>query len=1066
MSKNPNGNYVDIVVVIPAYREAKNLKILIEEIFREFPRINVVVVDDSDKRENLKLKKSLLKTKRKLKIISRFKKLGRGSAVIEGLTYSLKDKKIRIFLEMDADLAHDPKEINKFLKKIKTVDMVVGSRYIKGSKIIKWPLRRLIQSKLINIFLKIWLGVDLTDYTNGYRAYNRQAVEFLVRQNLKEKGFISLSEIAFKLKKSGFKIAEVPISFTDRKFGKSSAGIHELLTSLVGAIRIKLSSQGEKTLLKKSKRWNQLLFVTLALLFTLVNYSKYSWIFFNSLGGETLAKVAPEILGLIFFLVLSRYYILYFYPKLKINITRTDLLTIILLTVLSFVVRFKQFSTYFFKDDFYLFLNHHGLGYNIYQYGPWLSSHPAWVWEVIRYFFGYSIFPYQLAVVLSHLFFVIGVYFLAKYLAKDFWVGLLTALLVLTTTITVDAFRWLTHPISFGWQGFLVCFSLVALLWEIKKSYGKNTPYLSAFLMMSAFGAGVARLGAILPVISAVDALVTLPIYWAKKRPKWLIDFIKRQWIFYALVLLFMLTRALWGVSSTRPEIVTAPIYRIFLYLFGVFTFPPEFIGWVSRTIHLYPGETTIMLSLAFFIFLFILFVFVKKLKKSFPLSISVGLSWVALSAFYFTLFGPHVPVTDIAINIAEGSHHLSYLASAGSLIIWGFLISKALKYFIKMMSRIFPRWVALVLATFFISIILMYSSFSLCSAYEKLLNRPKGVKISVTQFFFDTYRKYIPLDVRKLIVFYDDGYLRRKDNFKPPEKYFRAFWQKQPIKIIIGDLELSTYLSKIKDQVERKEEIKNLHYIFTDYYTGIGEDMTTILRDEIYNPRTLYINPSSWQALWGNIWAGGFMPEIIYDNRTNINYFKPPVLKSPLLEFPAVLTPKLSLTLRLLPTKIDDQVQYSDIRADILAHYIASNNFLDSSGVGVSAEVRKQDPVKAVEDFDRLISSVHVSDKMICGEKKDDNGILFFVSWVGAPDSYFQSFSENDKKDFFSLKYKDRYYALCYLPNPYQVNTVNIDLVNLGSFVRGIVIIPLSKVPVSLVVISSSLSSPDVFGK
>lgn len=242
MSVKQKVDYGNIAIVIPAYRETRNLQTLTREIFRLYPGINVVIVDDSPKNENLKLKAILFKTKRKLKIISRYKKLGRGSAVINGLKISLKDKNIEVFFEMDADLAHDPKEIENFLKEIKTVDMVVGSRYLKGSKIIKWPLRRLIQSKIINFFLKIWLGVDLTDYTNGYRAYKRHTVEFLVNQRLREKGFISLSEIAYRLKRGGFNIAEIPISFTERKYGKSSADISELLTSLMGAIRIRFTS--------------------------------------------------------------------------------------------------------------------------------------------------------------------------------------------------------------------------------------------------------------------------------------------------------------------------------------------------------------------------------------------------------------------------------------------------------------------------------------------------------------------------------------------------------------------------------------------------------------------------------------------------------------------------------------------------------------------------------------------------------------------------------------------------------------------------------------------------------
>ena len=186
-----NKKYDHVSIIIPAYNESKNLQILTSKILRKYPNINIVIVDDSDKEKNIKLKRTL-KFNKQINIISRLKKMGRGSAVLEGFRFALKNKKIKIFVEMDADLAHEPDELPLFLKEIKSNDMVVGSRYLSKSKIIKWPIARLIQSRIINYFLKIWLGLNLTDYTNGYRAYSRRAVEFLVKQKLKEMGFISL----------------------------------------------------------------------------------------------------------------------------------------------------------------------------------------------------------------------------------------------------------------------------------------------------------------------------------------------------------------------------------------------------------------------------------------------------------------------------------------------------------------------------------------------------------------------------------------------------------------------------------------------------------------------------------------------------------------------------------------------------------------------------------------------------------------------------------------------------------------------------------------------------------
>lgn len=230
----------ETVVIIPAYNEAKNLQILVAKIKNNFPGIEIVIVDDSKKSENLLLIKSLANFK-KVIILSRERKQGRGSAVIYGMKEALKNRKIKYFFEMDADLAHNPLEFPQFFSDIEKYDMVVGSRYLTRSKIIKWPLYRLAQSKVINFLLKYWLGIKLSDYTNGFRLYKRSAIEFLVLQKLKEAGYISLSEIAFKLKKGKFKIGEVPTSFTDRTYGKSNADAKELLRSLVGAVRIRLN---------------------------------------------------------------------------------------------------------------------------------------------------------------------------------------------------------------------------------------------------------------------------------------------------------------------------------------------------------------------------------------------------------------------------------------------------------------------------------------------------------------------------------------------------------------------------------------------------------------------------------------------------------------------------------------------------------------------------------------------------------------------------------------------------------------------------------------------------------
>lgn len=229
-----------IVVIIPSLNESENLLVLLKHIRQVAPNSTVIIVDDSLPKEFQKLSKLLKTNPRNLILISRGEKLGRGSAVIAGFKEALKNDKCKYFFEMDADLAHDPAEFKLFLEKADKADLVVGSRYLAKSRITKWPLYRLVQSRVINWLLNYWLGLSLSDYTDGFRMYSRRAVEFLMKANLKEKGYIALSESAYKLKKGGFVVLEVPISFRDRQMGKSNADFKELMRSLIGAVRIRL----------------------------------------------------------------------------------------------------------------------------------------------------------------------------------------------------------------------------------------------------------------------------------------------------------------------------------------------------------------------------------------------------------------------------------------------------------------------------------------------------------------------------------------------------------------------------------------------------------------------------------------------------------------------------------------------------------------------------------------------------------------------------------------------------------------------------------------------------------
>ena len=228
-----------IAIVIPAYNEDKNIIKLIHEI-RKITKAIIIIVDDS---QNLKTKKIISSFKIKnLYYFHRDKKLGRGSAVIFGFKKILKkNNNLSCFVEMDADMSHNPKELLRnvsfFYKN--SLDLLIGSRYLQKSKIINWPISRRILSKLSNMLARILLGVPVNDYTNGYRFYSKRAVKTLILKcNKLGQGFIILSEIILVLHKKNYKISEIQSIFKNRVRGESSVNVRLVFESFIGLIKL------------------------------------------------------------------------------------------------------------------------------------------------------------------------------------------------------------------------------------------------------------------------------------------------------------------------------------------------------------------------------------------------------------------------------------------------------------------------------------------------------------------------------------------------------------------------------------------------------------------------------------------------------------------------------------------------------------------------------------------------------------------------------------------------------------------------------------------------------------
>ena len=225
-----------IAIIIPAYNERENLKKLVDQINSNLNDIQILIIDDSKVNDS----EQTIIDKKNVHFIYRGKKLGRGSAVLFGLKECLK-KDYNIFIEMDADFSHDPNELQDKIDFFvnNNLDVLIASRYLKNSKIVNWSLSRRIFSKLSNFLAKKLLRIPVSDYTNGYRLYSREAVQLITRECGKiGDGFIVLSEILLVTSLNKLKKENINSVFINRIRGESSVNVKLIFLSLFGLLKL------------------------------------------------------------------------------------------------------------------------------------------------------------------------------------------------------------------------------------------------------------------------------------------------------------------------------------------------------------------------------------------------------------------------------------------------------------------------------------------------------------------------------------------------------------------------------------------------------------------------------------------------------------------------------------------------------------------------------------------------------------------------------------------------------------------------------------------------------------
>lgn len=229
------------LVVTPTYNEAENITKLIESVLSQGSEIEMLVIDDNSPDGTATIIKQLMETNPRLHLIERPGKMGLGTAYVEGFKYALKHS-FEFIIEMDADFSHDPNEIPNLLKKAENYDLVLGSRYVDGIRILNWPIGRLILSYGASLYTRIITGLPIKDTTGGFKCFRRKVLESIDLNKIKSNGYAFQIEMNFKAWKKGFRIVEHPIIFADRTHGSSKMSKKIVIEAIFLVWKLKFQS--------------------------------------------------------------------------------------------------------------------------------------------------------------------------------------------------------------------------------------------------------------------------------------------------------------------------------------------------------------------------------------------------------------------------------------------------------------------------------------------------------------------------------------------------------------------------------------------------------------------------------------------------------------------------------------------------------------------------------------------------------------------------------------------------------------------------------------------------------
>jgi dolichol-phosphate mannosyltransferase len=233
------------MVVIPTYNERANLPVLVAGLMAH-PDVRVLVVDDQSPDGTGEVADSLAQQfPGRISVLHRTGKRGFGRSYIDGIKQAIGEP-VDVLCQMDADLSHDPTQRPGLIAATANADVVIGSRYVPGGAIVNWPMRRRVLSRVANAYIRTVTRLRARDCTSGYRCWRRTALAALPLDQFFSDGYSFLVEMLFVAARRGCQIAEVPITFVERREGESKVSRAVLVESAITPWRLISSPESNR----------------------------------------------------------------------------------------------------------------------------------------------------------------------------------------------------------------------------------------------------------------------------------------------------------------------------------------------------------------------------------------------------------------------------------------------------------------------------------------------------------------------------------------------------------------------------------------------------------------------------------------------------------------------------------------------------------------------------------------------------------------------------------------------------------------------------------------------------